>query len=108
VPSAPAPPTARRDDVHETLHGVDIVDPYRWLEDQSAPETRAWIDAQNAYTHALLDGSPDLGAIRMRLTELSRVDSQRLPSVHGKHVFSWRRGASDDLWIYSMRDGLSG
>ena len=41
------------DDFHETLHGVDLVDPYRWLEDDGSPETRAWIDAQNNYAHAL-------------------------------------------------------
>ncbi len=57
--STPSPPPTRRDDVREVLHGVEIVDPYRWLEDDKSPETRAWIDAQNAYTHAvLLDGSP--------------------------------------------------
>jgi hypothetical protein len=44
----PGPPPTRRDDFHEQLHGVGIVDPHRWLEDQSAPETRAWIDAQTS------------------------------------------------------------
>jgi prolyl oligopeptidase len=64
----PDPPRTRRDDVKETLHGVELIDPYRWLEDQEAPETRAFIDAQNAYAHSLLDPLPSLGAIRKRLT----------------------------------------
>jgi protease II len=51
----PGPPKTRTDDVKEVLHGTEIVDPYRWLEDQKSPETRAWIDAQNAYTRSLLD-----------------------------------------------------
>ena len=54
----PPPPATRHDDVRETLHGVEVVDPYRWLEDQDAPETRAWIDAQNKYAHGLLDALP--------------------------------------------------
>ena len=46
----PKPPATRQDSVREVIHGVEIVDPYRWLEDQESPETRAWIDAQNTYT----------------------------------------------------------
>src|SRR5258708_35306323 len=49
--SAPAAtmPKTRTDNVTETVHGVQIKDPYRWLEDQNSPETRAWIGEQNAY-----------------------------------------------------------
>ena len=49
-PTPKAPPETRRDNTREVLHGVEIADPYRWLEDQESPETRAWIDAQNEYT----------------------------------------------------------
>ena len=49
------PPVARKNDVKETIHGVEIVDPYRWLEDQKSPETRAWIDAERAYTQKFLE-----------------------------------------------------
>ena len=45
-----APPKTTVTEVKETVQGMEIVDPYRWLEDQNSPETRAWIDAQNAYT----------------------------------------------------------
>ena len=58
----------------ETFHGVEIVDPYHWLEDQSSGETRAWIDGQNAYAHALLDGQPVRAGISQRLTEMLRHD----------------------------------
>jgi len=44
---AAAPPPTRQDDVQETLHGVTVPDPYRWLEDQESSETRAWINQQH-------------------------------------------------------------
>lgn len=35
-------PTARKDDVVDDYHGTPVADPYRWLEDTEAPDTRAW------------------------------------------------------------------
>src|SRR4051812_5539783 len=40
-------PKTRRLDLVEELHGFRIADPYRWLEDAAAPETAAWLDAQD-------------------------------------------------------------
>ena len=52
LPAAAAPPDGppetKVDSVKETIHGVEIADPYRWLENQDSPDTRAWIGAQNA------------------------------------------------------------
>lgn len=50
----PEPPVARRDHVVDVMHGVRIPDPYRWLENQKSPATRAWINAENKYTHLIL------------------------------------------------------
>jgi prolyl oligopeptidase len=107
APSSAAPAT-RRDDVKEVVHGVEIVDPYRWLEDGKAPETRAWIDAQNRYTHAQLDGRPGLASIRERLTALSRYDVQSAPTVRGRFAFIEKRRTSDDLSILYVREGPAG
>jgi prolyl oligopeptidase len=107
-PRVPDPPPTRRVDVKETLHGVQLVDPYRWLEDQQAPETRAFIDAQNAYSHSLLDSLPNLAAIRDRLARLSRQDAQWSPMERGGRYFTLRRKAGDDLPILFVREGLSG
>ena len=72
-------PTTRQDNFREVIHGVEIVDPYRWLEDQTSPETRKWIDSQNNYTHSTLDGLRSRPFIQKRLTELMRTDSVGMP-----------------------------
>ena len=50
----PRAPETRTENVVDTLHGVAIVDPYRWLEDQEAPEVREWLDQQNAYADTIV------------------------------------------------------
>ncbi|MFG1812981.1 prolyl oligopeptidase family protein [Kribbella sp. NPDC049174] len=49
-------PESRRDDVVETLHGHQIADPYRWLEDPDSPDTVDWVRRQNEFTEAELSG----------------------------------------------------
>src|ERR1700688_4507297 len=73
------PPETPRHDVTELLHGVTITDPYRWLEDQNGPETRKWIETQNAYTHTFLNQWQGRGAIEKRLTQLEKVEVLQAP-----------------------------
>ena len=99
------PPASRRGDVVDDYHGVKVPDPYQWLEDQKSPETRAWIDAQNAYTRSFLDALPGRDKIAKRLGELMKVDVTGLPRVrNGRYFFSKRR-ADQDLYVIYMREG---
>ena len=104
----PKPPATRVDNFREVMHGVEIIDPYRWLEEQDSPETRAWIDAQNKYTHSLLDELPSRPLIQKRLSELLRVDSVSPPFEWGGRYFLYKKRAADDLSILYVRQGLNG
>jgi prolyl oligopeptidase len=53
--------------VVDTYHGVQVTDPYRWLERWDDREVKAWTDAQNTYTHAQLDALPFMAALRARV-----------------------------------------
>ncbi len=102
------PPAARVEDVAETMHGVVVHDPYRWLEDQNSPETRAWIDAENACTQAVLSKLPGQDAIAKRLGELIKVDTIGLPTERGGRYFYAKRAANQDLFVLYMRRGAKG
>ena len=50
-------PTRTIDHV-DAYHGTKVADPYRWLEDDTSPETAAWVEAQNKVTFAYLEQIP--------------------------------------------------
>jgi prolyl oligopeptidase len=94
-PMTPSPETsARRDDLVETIHGTEVADPYRWLEETDAPETRAWITSQNERSDAWLAQVPSREEIRQRVAEIWD---------HPRHGAPWRRG---DRWFQMRNDGL--
>lgn len=107
TPLVQPPPTVRQN-VVETLHGTLVTDPYRWLEDQDSPDTRAWLDEQIAYTHQVLAGYHGREAIRDRLAELMKVDSTTLPVCRGDTYFFSRRRSNEQQYIIYRRQGLDG
>ncbi len=102
------PPPTAGGTVVDTVHGMVIPDPYRWLEDQEAAETREWIEAQNLYTEALLDQVPGREAIKERLTELMKIDVVGMPTARDGRYFFTKRLKDQDLSVIYMRDGLNG
>jgi prolyl oligopeptidase len=102
------PPKTRVQAVTETIHGVTITDPYRWLEDQDSPETRAWIDSQMSYTESALAKVPQRERIRRRLGELMKVDSMAAPSVRNGRYFIQKRKATENQYVVYTRESLNG
>jgi prolyl oligopeptidase len=104
---SPYPPTWT-DDVVETLHGVEIPDPYRWLEDADSPEVRAWVEAQNEYTRSVLDAVPDRARIHARLDALLQIGSIGTPAPRRGRYFHTRREGMQNQPVLYVRDGLRG
>lgn len=101
-------PETRKSDVVETLHGVKVADPYRWLEDGESAETRQWIEAQNQLTSRWLDAIPARKAIRERLTKLIDYERYSLPSKrHNRYFYFHNSGLQNQAVLYVM-EGLHG
>src|SRR5437868_5378347 len=107
-PALAAPPKTTVNEVKETVQGTVIIDPYRWLEDQNSPETRAWIDAQNAYSDGILSKLPAREAIRQQVSALIKIDSMGAPVVMNNRYFFTKRQAEQDQSSIFMRQGLTG
>src|SRR6478672_1040340 len=106
--SATNPPKTEVKDVKETVQGVEIVDPYRWLEDQDSPETRAWIDRENAYTDATLSKIPGREEVVNKLSSFLKIEVMSAPVVRGDRQFFSRRAADKDQASLYVRRGADG
>src|SRR5580700_6267788 len=103
------PPATPVEAVTEVLHGVEITDPYRWLEDQNSARTRQWIGEQAAYTRAYLDAIPARDLIRERAEELltgKEVFSD--PWKVGNRYFFLKRQQNNEQHSIVVREGLRG
>jgi prolyl oligopeptidase len=98
----PVYPAARKDaSVIDDYHGTKIEDPYRWLEDDNSAETKAWVVAENAVTHAFLEKIPQREAIQARLKELWNYERVGLPEEQGgKWFFTKNSGLQDQAVLY--------
>jgi prolyl oligopeptidase len=94
-------PEAVRGNVVDDYHGHKVADPYRWLEDVDAPETLAWVKAQNALTLPFLAALPEREAIRQRLTALWNYERYELPERRaGKLLFRKNDGLQNQSVLY--------
>jgi prolyl oligopeptidase len=94
------PDTPRGPQVDD-YHGTRVPDPYRWLEDVDAPETRTWIAAENAVTEAFLARVPQREAIRRRLTAVWDYPRYGTPfKKHGAYFFFKNDGLQNQAVLY--------
>ncbi|HZU23931.1 MAG TPA: prolyl oligopeptidase family serine peptidase [Bryobacteraceae bacterium] len=106
--SIPPPPPTAVHDVTETIHGHTITDPYRWLEDQNSPATRAWIDAQMKYTATILERIPGQAQLQAEVERYMRTDTTSALSEHGGNYYFVRRRPDQDQGVLYVRTGRDG
>lgn len=101
-------PATRKSDQVDTYHGVTVADPYRWLEDTDSPETRRWIEAQNALTSSYLSAIPQRESIRARLNKVWNYERYGVPIKAGnRYFYSMNTGLQNQAVLY-VQDGLNG
>lgn len=96
-------PVTRQSDQLDDYHGVKVADPYRWLEDDNSPETKAWVEAQNKVTFGHLERIPERAAIKNRLTKLWNYERYGVPFKQGGRYFiSKNDGLQNQSVLYTM------
>lgn len=92
----------------DNYYGTLVADPYRWLEDTDSPETRAWIEAQNALTFDFLAKIPAREVIRRRLTELWDYPKQAVPVKRNGRYFQLRNSGLQNQDVLVVLESLEG
>lgn len=87
-------PQARKGNQVDDYHGVQVADPYRWLEDDRSQETAEWVKAENQITFSYLEKIPYRTQVMKRLEQLFN---------YPKYTAPFRR---DEFYIFSKNDGL--
>jgi prolyl oligopeptidase len=94
-------PKTRAEDVKDKIHGVEVADPYRWLEDVKSAEVQAWMKEQDTFTRAELAKLPERDAIAARLKELFYIDTVSVPRQrNGRYFLSRRRADKEKATVY--------
>jgi prolyl oligopeptidase len=92
--------------VRALLHGIEVEDPFRWLEDQHSSETRKFIQSEQQRYRDYLDRHRDLRTrIGRRVTELLTVETVDLPvsDLRGGLLFLKREAQQEQKAIYRLR-----
>lgn len=94
-------PKTKKVDQVDDYHGVKIADPFRWLENPDAPDSRAWIEAENKITNDYLSTIPERQLIKDRLTKLWNYEKYTAPFKVGKNYFYYKNdGLQNQSLLY--------
>ncbi|MBA7516894.1 Prolyl endopeptidase [subsurface metagenome] len=99
-------PVTKKVDTTDVYFGIEVPDPYRWLEDDNSEETTEWVKAQNEVTFTYLEKIPFREKIRERLTEIWDYPRYSTPWKQGGYYFFSKNEGLQDQSIYYIQDVL--
>lgn len=89
IKTLPYPNTKKVDTVN-TYFGTEVPDPYRWLENDRAADTKEWVQAENKVTYDYLGQIPYRDAIKKRLQTLWNYEKYSAPFKEGKYTYFYK------------------
>lgn len=92
----------------DNYFGTEITDPYRWLENDTAAETTAWVKQENAVTEAYLSKISFRQKIHNRLTELWDYERVSAPDKEGSWYAYYRNDGLQNQSVLYVKKGLYG
>jgi prolyl oligopeptidase len=103
---APDYPNTETVDVVDTYHGVDVADPYRWLEDLESIGVNAWVAEQNILAEPFIAELPNLEKVRARVEAATQLPRWGRPVKRGERYFFTYNDGTWDQSVIMVTDDL--
>ncbi len=98
-------PKTKKVEVTDTYFGTPVKDPYRWLEDDRAADTKAWVEAENKVTQNYLSKIPFRSDIKKRLETLWNYEKFTAPFKEGAYTYFYKNdGLQNQYVLYRQKD----
>ncbi len=101
-------PQTHQDSIIDNYHGRQIADPYRWLEDDRAENTMAWVEEQNAVTNEYLGKIPYRELIKERLEEIWNYERFGTPFKKGGKYYFFKNDGLQNQSVLYVQESLDG
>ncbi len=101
-------PATRTTDQVDEYFGVKVADPYRWLEDDNAPETTEWVTAQNAVTFGYLEKIPHRRQWVNALEKVINYPRYTAPTLKGDWVYFYKNDGLQNQSVLYRQKGFDG
>ncbi len=90
----------------DDFFGQKVMDPYRWLEYDTADNVKDWVKRQNVVTNTYLDQIPFRSAIKSRLTEIWNYEKYSAPFKEGDYTYFYKNnGLQNQSVLYRQKEG---
>src|SRR5579872_1607422 len=104
----PPPPVAEHNPAIDNYFGTRITDNYRWLENSKSPETRSFIDEENAYTTRYLKQNRIRNQVVDDLDPLEHTSRATIPIQRAGNYYFMKRLAGEEQSSIYIRHGCNG
>ena len=98
-------PTTKKVDTIDTYFGTHVPDPFRWLEDDRADDTKAWVGAQNKVTQGYLAQIPFRDDLQKRLKQLWNYEKFSAPFKEGKYTYFYKNDGLQSQSVLWRQEG---
>jgi len=101
-------PVTKKVDSVDIYFGTKVTDPYRWLEDDKSVETKDWVTAQNAVTHAYLDKIPYRKNFQEAIEKVFNYPKYSAPFRKGEWFYFYKNDGLQNQSVLYRQKGLDG
>lgn len=101
-------PETKKTGQTDNYHGTTVADPYRWLENDTTAEVKAWVTAQNKTTFGYLDRIPYRQDFQKALEKMYNYPKYSAPFRKGEWFYFYKNDGLQNQSVLYRQKGLDG